>query len=134
MSPTSTVRAVFFVGALYDLGLGIAFLVAGPALYDALGVPPPSHWAYVHFPALLLAVFGLMFLAVAVRPRANRNLIPYGMLLKASYSGVVFAYWFGSGIADLFKPFAVLDLVWLLLFAWAYVSLRPAGPAASPRA
>jgi hypothetical protein len=65
------------------------------------------------FPAALLIVFALMFLAVARNPVANRNLIPYGMLLKVSYCGVIFFHWFASGMPDMWKPFAVADLVFL---------------------
>lgn len=132
MRTTTGVRALFAAAFLYDFGLGVAFLAAGPAIYDAFKVPPPSHWGYVQFPALLLLVFGLMFLAVAVRPQANRRLIPYGMLLKASYAGVVLAHWLGGGVADMFKPFAILDLVWLALFAWGYAALRPVSSADAP--
>ena len=51
---------------------------------------PPNHWGYVQFSAALLIIFGLMFLAAARRPIANRNLLPYCFLLKIAYSGVVF--------------------------------------------
>jgi len=86
-------------------------------------VTPPNHPGYVQFPALLLVVFGLMFLAVAADPVRNRNLIPYGILLKAAYCGTVFWYWASTGIPDMWKPFAWCDLAFGLLFAFAWVSL-----------
>jgi len=64
-----------------------------------------------------------MFLAIARAPLANRNLIPYGMLLKVSYCSVVFYHWSTGGITDIWKPFAFVDLAFLALFAWAYVGL-----------
>jgi hypothetical protein len=64
-----------------------------------------------------------MFLAVAINPSRNRNLIPYGALLKVSYCAVVFYHWLAGGIPDMWKPFAFCDLVFLALFILAYVSL-----------
>jgi hypothetical protein len=119
MKPT-WVRWLFAVSGAYDFVIGVAFLVAGPAIFDAGGVPHPNHWAYIQFAALLLVVFGLMFFAVAADPAANRNLIPFGILLKASYVGVCGYYWATTGVPTLFQPFAVIDAVMLVLFAAAY--------------
>ena len=75
----------------------------------------------------MLMVFGVMFLAVAIDPIANRNLMPFGMLLKLSYVGMVVYYWFVLDYcATLFKPFAVIDAVMLVLFLVAY--LKPPAP------
>ena len=120
------ISALFYFAAAYDGLLGAAFLAAAPAVFARFGVTPPNHWGYVQFGAALLVTFALMFLAVARNPAANRNLIPYGILLKVSYCAVVFGYWGTSGIPDLWKPFAVCDLVFMAAFAWAYASLRPA--------
>ena len=89
-------------------------------LYRLGGVPPPNHWVYVQFPAALLLIFALMFVAIARDPIKNRGLIIYGFLLKLSYCGMVFWYWFTVGVPDLWKPFAVIDLVMGALFLWSY--------------
>lgn len=125
----SIASLLFYVAALYDGVIGIAFLVAPGRLYAAYDVTPPNHWAYVQFPAALLLIFALMFLSVARNPQANHNLIPYGILLKTAYCGTVFAYWLLEGIPSLWKPFAIADLVFLLLFVWAYCIIRPAAVA-----
>jgi hypothetical protein len=114
------IRGLFYLAALYDGVLGLAFLFSADGLYTRFRVTPANHPGYVQFPALLLVVFALMFLAVARNPARNRNLIPYGMLLKVAYCGVVGFYWFGAGIPDMWKPFAVIDAVFLALFIWAY--------------
>ena len=57
-------------------------------------------------------------------PIRNRNLIPYGILLKFAYCGVVFPYWFTAGIPYMWKPLAVIDLVMAVLFVWAYAVVR----------
>jgi len=123
MSKTGTIRALFVVAGLYDGLLGLAFLTAGPALYDRFGVAPPNHWGYVQFPALLLVTFAIMFFAIAARPRARRELIPYGMMLKISYCGVTLYHWLAGGLPGMWKPFTVADLIFLVLFVWAFAAL-----------
>ncbi len=116
----SAVRVLFLIAGLYDFLIGLAFLLFGRQLFDAAAVPPPNHWGYVQFCALLLAVFGIMFFAVAHDPVANRNLIPYGMLLKLSYTALVVYYWVTTDCPLLFKPFAVIDALMFVLFLLAY--------------
>jgi len=124
----STIQSLFVVAGVYDFVIGLAFLFFGPQIFAAASVPPPNHWGYIQFAALLLVVFGLMFFAVARDPVANRNLIPFGMLLKLCYAGVVAYYWFTTDCPMLFKPFAVIDLVMFVFFLWAYRERLTAAP------
>jgi hypothetical protein len=119
----SMITLLFVIAALYDGILGLFFLFFGNRIFGWFGVTPPNHIGYVQFPAALLIVFGLMFLSIARSPEANRNLIPFGILLKVSFCSVVFLHWFTGGIPGMWKPFAIIDLVFLVLFVWAYVSL-----------
>jgi hypothetical protein len=116
----STVRLLFAIAGLYDFIIGILFLFFGPQLFETAGVPQPNHWGYIQFGSLLLVTFGIMFFAVAYDPVANRNLIPYGMLLKLSYTGLVTYYWVTTDCPLLFKPFAFIDAVMFVLFLVAY--------------
>jgi hypothetical protein len=115
---------LFAIAAAYDGLLGLVGLFGTEWFFRTVGVTPPNHPGYVQFPAALLVVFAIMFVAVARDPAKNRGLIPYGMLLKVSYSGVVIYHWVTAGLPWVWKPFAVVDDVFLLLFAWAYVRLR----------
>jgi len=78
---------------------------------------------YVQFSAALLVIFGLLFLNVAISPRRNRNLIPYGILLKVTYCSVVLYYWVTGDLPGMWKPFCVIDAVFLVLFVWAWIVL-----------
>ena len=122
------ITILFVLAALYDGILGFVFLVWPGAMFTRFGVTPPNHFGYVQFPAAVLLIFARMFWAVAQDAHANRNLIPYGMLLKVSYCGVVFAYWFSTGIPTMWKPFAIADVVFLLLFGWAWLALPSRAP------
>jgi hypothetical protein len=117
------ITALFIVSAIYDGLLGAAFLFASGPLFLWVGVTPPNHPGYVQFPAALLIVFAIMFTVIAANPVKNRNLIPYGILLKVSYCGVVLFHWFAAGLPGIWKPFCIADLIFLVLFAWAWTVL-----------
>jgi len=125
MKSQAWISPMFYIAALYDGVLGLAFLFAAPTLFQWFGVTPPNHFGYVHFPGALLITFALLFLTVARNPVANRNLIPFGILLKVSYCGVVFYHWISAGIPDMWKPFAWADMVFLVVFVFAYIQLKP---------
>jgi len=114
---------LFYLAAAYDGILGIVFLASPMCIFEHFEIMPPNHAGYVQFPAMLLIVFAILFINIARNPLKNRNLILYGILLKVSYCSVVFAYWFTSGVPIIWKPFAVCDLIFIVLFALAWRNL-----------
>jgi hypothetical protein len=111
---------LFYVAALYDGFFGLVFFFFWPQLYHHFGITPPNHDGYVRFPALLLIIFGFMFLQIARDPDRNRGLIAYGIALKVSYSGLVFWYQLTTpGIPAMWIPWAWCDLGFLVLFVLA---------------
>lgn len=123
MNALRPIRLLFLIVALYDGGLGAAFLLVPGVVFQLGDVTPPNHWAYVQFPAALLLIFALMFVAIARNPVKNKRMIIYGILLKLAYCGIAFRYWFADGIPGMWKPFAVIDLITAGLFAWSYRAL-----------
>jgi len=67
---------LFVAAALYEGLLGAAFLFRGRALFQQFQVPPPNHSGYIQFPAALLIVFALMFLAILKDPEKQK---PYSV-------------------------------------------------------
>ncbi|MCP4378278.1 MAG: hypothetical protein GY794_19145 [bacterium] len=128
MRTKRAITALFIVSAIYDGLLGIAFLFASAPLFKWFGVTPPNHPGYVQFPAALLIVFAVMFMAIAAQPVKNRNLIPYGILFKVSYCGVVMFHWFTAGLPSMWKPFCIADLIFLGLYAYAWTVLGKEHP------
>ena len=118
------IKLLFLAAAIYDGVLGGAFLFLPAQVFGWIDIPPPNHLGYVQFPAALLVVFALMYSAIALKPLENRNLIPYGILLKVSYCGVVLLHWVSSDLPWIWKPFFIADLVFLALFVWAWRSIR----------
>ena len=119
------IKILFVVAGIYDLLLGFASVVAAPQIFRAAGVAPPNHWGYVYFPALLVIIFGVMFLRIAADPVRRIELIHYGMGLKAAYCGVVFWFEIIGSVPGLWIPFAWADFVFFVLFFWAWRSLTP---------
>lgn len=126
MNYLTPIRFLFYIGGLYDGLLGALFLANPYWLYRAFDVTLPNHPGYVQFPAALLVTFGIMFIQIASDPQKNRNLIPYGILLKVSFCGVAFYHWFAAGLPNMWKPFAVVDLIFLGLFFMAFKTIRHA--------
>lgn len=114
------IQALFAVGGLYDGILGLAFLLFPASLFSAFDTTPPNHWGYVRFPALILLLFGAMFLSIAADPVRRRELMLYACGLKVAYCGTVFWYKVRSGIPDMWMPWAWADLAFLILFAVAW--------------
>ena len=115
---------LFALAAVYDGFLGLAFLLVPSMIFQRFDVTPPNHFGYVQFPALLLIIFAWMFASVAYAPYKNINLIPYGIALKVAYCSIVFYYWFTVEIPYVWKPFAIMDFGWIILFAIAYAVLK----------
>lgn len=120
------IKPFFIVAGLYDAILGVAFLFFSDAIFQSFGVIPPNHPAYVQFPALLLLIFGAMFFKIAGNPVRNRDLIWYGVALKAAYSGLAFGHQMAGGVPAMWIPWAWADAVFLLLFLLAWKNLGAA--------
>ena len=117
-------RIVFAISGIYDLFLGIVFLFFPLFAFDLFNVTYPNHLVYVQFPAALLLIFAVMFFSIAKDPVGKRSFIPYGVMLKVAYSGIVFWYWLFADIPDIWKPFAIADLLFIIVFGWCYYEIR----------
>lgn len=129
MGQHKSISILYWIAGLYDAILGVAFLLFGMSIFEHYGITPPNHIGYIQFPAALLLVFALMFFEIARQPIANRSLIIYGILLKVSYCAVVFGHWFSSGLPWIWKPFAVCDLIFGVLFVLSYIRLKQSADA-----
>lgn len=124
MNAPQWIGPLFWLAAAYDGVLGLLFLAAPWWVFTRFNVAPPNHLGYVQFPAALLVIFGLMFVAVARNPVGNRGLIVYGILLKVAYCSLAIYYWVTTDIPVIWKPFVWIDLVMGILFVVAYGSLK----------
>ncbi len=121
---TTWIKAVFWASAVYDLVLGVVFLVAAEQVFEHYGVPLPNHAGYIQFPAIILVIFGVMFARIAMDPRRFRELMWYGVGLKAAYAGVVLYHQATGGVPSMWLPFAYIDVVFIVAFVWAWKSVE----------
>lgn len=126
MTVPKWISPLFWLAAAYDGALGVLFLAVPGWAFRQFEVTPPNHIGYVQFPAALLIIFGLIFVAIAKDPLQSRGLIVYGILLKVAYCGVATYHWLTTDIPVIWKPFVLADLVMGVFFVVAFVSLGSA--------
>lgn len=119
-----TIKLLFIVSALYDFILGVIFLIGFRQVYNYFNIALPNHDGYVQFGAALVTIFGIGFWFVAQDPQRNRDIIKMGILLKLSYSGVVFYHAALGNLPGVWLPFAWLDVIFLVLFILALRALK----------
>jgi hypothetical protein len=118
-------RAFFLVAAVYDILLGLAFLLAGESILDAIEMDLPPHIAYIQLAAIFIVVQGFSYLLVYLYPLANRGIVWVGVAYKASYSALAFWYLaIGQLPSMFFVPWAIIDIGFMIGFLWF---LREAG-------
>ena len=119
-----TIKLLFIISALYDFILGVIFLVGFRKIYNYFNIALPNHDGYVQFGAALVAIFGVGFWFVARDPQRNRDIVKMGILLKVSYSGVVFYHAALGNLPGIWLPFAWFDVIFLILFILALKALK----------
>lgn len=110
-------RPFFVVAALYDILLGVAFLLFGEQILDWIGMDLPPHIAYIQIAAVFIVVQGLSYALVVPDPPANQGLVTVGIIYKAAYAGL--AAWYllvGQLPSAFFIPWAIIDLGFLAMF------------------
>ena len=90
MNIASTTRATLWIGAVYDLVLGVFVFFCFPLIFEKAGIIPANHVGYVQLPALFVIVLGIMQGITARRLEENRAMLVCIVLMKLSYVGVVF--------------------------------------------
>jgi hypothetical protein len=112
-------RGFFLVAALYDMALGVAFMVAGEPILEAIGMVLPPHIAFIQLAAVFVFVQGLSYLLPWRNAWANEGVVWVGVAYKAAYAGL--AVWYlALGILPsvFFIPWAIVDLGFMAGFLW----------------
>ena len=118
------IKIIFVVAGLYDGVVGVIFFLFGLSVFDFYNATRPNHIGYIQFPALILIIFGIMFVRIASDPVRFRELILYVVGLKLAYSGVVFYHYFTAGLPFMWIPFAILDILFLIIFLVCWATLK----------
>jgi formate/nitrite transporter FocA (FNT family) len=118
-------RVLFWTAAIYDLVLGLVFLVFYRPVFAWLGVENelPRQTSYISLIAAFLFVIGVAYVLLAVGDLyRNRDLITIGILYKVAYFSVALWYLLSGLYPHLvfFVVFGVADA----LFAVAMTECR----------
>ena len=117
---SSWISFTFWASAVYDMVLGVTFLFAAKVVFAHYQVPLPNHLGYIHFPAIILIIFGVMFARIAMHPGRLRECMLYGVGLKIAYSGTVFYHHASGGVPAMWLPFAYVDCLFVVAFMAAW--------------
>ena len=123
------IKAVFLVSAWYDILLGIIFGLFFRLIYRSFGVELPNHAGYIQLSALYIFIFGIGFYLIYKNPVQNREIIILGILMKLAFFIVAIGHLVLDTIPSFYIPFAILDILFVLLFVPPYLGLKKMAPA-----
>jgi hypothetical protein len=110
-------RWFFLVAAVYDMALGLAFLLAGETILDSIGMELPPHIAYIQLAAVFVLVQGASYLLPWRDAWANEGVVWVGVAYKASYAALAGYYLLmGTLPSVFFVPWAAIDLAFMVGF------------------
>lgn len=110
-------RRVFWVGAAYDIVLGLSFFFFWKWLFDTLGIDPPANTSYIHITAAYVFMQGLGYWFVARDMLRNVDIVILGVIYKVLYIAMsVYYLAIGELLHEVFAWFAIFDLIFLVLF------------------
>lgn len=112
-------RWFFLVAAVYDIALGLAFMLAGETILDAIGMELPPHIAYIQLAALFILVQGFSYLLPWYDAWSNEGVVWVGVAYKGSYAALA-AWYLAIDMlpSTFFVPWAVVDVGFMLGFLW----------------
>jgi len=110
-------RWFFLLAAVYDMALGLVFIVAYKPMLEWLGMTLPPHVSYIHLLAIFVFVQGVSYLIAWRDPLANTGIVMVGVLYKAAYASLAAYYLVTDQIpAMFFAWFGLFDLLFLVGF------------------
>lgn len=111
-------RRLFFIAALYNLVLGLIFLVFFARLMTLFGMPtPPQELAVFHQMGILLAmVYGAGYYMVSRDLYAHKGIVLLGIIGKTVVFLLFFFHLVFSGLHPLIFMIGAGDLAFALLF------------------
>ena len=119
-------KLLFALAGIYNFFLGLAFFAWHETIFPLLDIEPAGHPTYIEFSALMVAMFGVMFLQISTNPARFRNMIPYGMAEKGIFAGLALFYMITTGVSAIWIPLAVIDFAFLAIFTLAWISVTGA--------
>ena len=122
-------RTVFWIAAVYDVVLGIAFLFFATPIFEWIGIEDtlPEYSSYISLIAAFLFVIGVAYVLIAIGDlQRNRDLITVGILYKVAYFSVALWYLIDGVYPHIlfFYVFGLADLVFAVAMTECRLHLR----------
>ncbi len=117
-------KTLFLIAALYDIILGLVFGLLFKTVYTAFGVELPNHAGYIQLAAAYIFTFGVGFYLVYKDPVKNQAIIVLGVLMKLLFVVVVFGHLLIDSVPAFYIPFAIIDILFLLLFLYSQSAIK----------
>lgn len=117
MNRTSVMRRVLWLGGFFNFGA--ALMLTFPASIGQLaGLPPPGSVFYCWTLALLVALFGGVYIWLARQPQIDRPLVAVAIIGKVGVFAVGIAAWLVGATPGRAVLPAIGDLIFACLFLW----------------
>jgi formate/nitrite transporter FocA (FNT family) len=109
-------RSLFWITAVYDIALGIAFMFFARPIFEWIDIEDtlPEYMSYISLIAAFLFVIGVAYVLIALGDLyRNKDLITIGILYKVAYFSVALWYLIDGVYPHIlfFYVFGLADLV-----------------------
>ena len=109
-------RKLFLIAAIYDFVLGLLFFFFYKPVFSYFNIALPNSPMYLQMAAAFVIAMGVGYYFVYLNLYRNIDLVKLGIVYKAVYSGLTSYFYFAGSAHWIFFVFAVIDLIFLLLF------------------
>jgi hypothetical protein len=118
------IKTVFLIAAVYDIILGIVFGLFFKPIYNMFGAELPNHAGYIQLAGAFILTFGIGFYLVYKDPVRNQAIITLGVLMKLLFVVIVLGHLLLDTVPAFYIPFALLDIMFLLLFLYTQTAIK----------
>ena len=111
MTKKSSFPLFFRIVGVYDILLGLSFLLFYKNIYQALTITLPNHPGYIYVPALFLICGGVGEFLIAKNPLRNVDLVKVRLLMKLTFAAAVFYCYFTVDVPTIFLLVSILSII-----------------------
>ena len=111
MTNKSNFPLLFRIVGVYDILLGLSFLLFYKNIYQALTITLPNHPGYIFVPALFLVCGGVGEFLIADNPLRNIDLVKIRLLMKLAFAAAVLYCYFTVDVPIIFLLISILSII-----------------------
>ncbi|MFC1649053.1 hypothetical protein ACFL1B_06400 [Nanoarchaeota archaeon] len=120
-------RTIFLIAAIYDFVLGTAFFFFYKPLFEYFKITLPVYPMYLQMAAAFVIAMGVGYYFIYLNLYRNIDLVKLGIVYKFVYSGLTSYFYFANLANIFFFWFAILDAIFLVIFAIFLVQAKKDG-------